>query len=144
MLLSSSRVAGSRRSASRRMSRAIGAATADPPPPCSMTMEQAYRGASTGAKATFVLNNVFARDILKMSQIEAALGTRVAVELPYDPYIYLKAINEGVPVVLGAQRTGAAERLTRLAAVAFELDAAPPMPALPDKRGSLLGGLIRR
>lgn len=99
---------------------------------------------STGAKATFVLNNVFARDILKMSQIEAALGTRVAVELPYDPYIYLKAINEGVPVVLGAQRTGAAERLTRLAAVAFELDAAPPMPALPDKRGSLLGGLIRR
>ena len=44
---------------------------------------------------------MFARDILKMSQIESALGTRVAVELPYDPYIYLKAVNEGVPVVLG-------------------------------------------
>ena len=29
----------------------------------------------TGTKATFVLNNMFARDILKMSQIESALGT---------------------------------------------------------------------
>jgi Flp pilus assembly CpaE family ATPase len=99
---------------------------------------------STGSKATFVLNNAFARDILKMGQIESALGTRVAVELPYDPYIYLKAINEGVPVVLGAPRSAAAERLTRLATVAFALDAAPPAPVLADKKGGRLGGLIRR
>ncbi len=100
---------------------------------------------STGTKATFVLNNMFARDILKMSQIESALGTRVAVELPYDPYIYLKAVNEGVPVVLGAPRSAAAERLSRLASVAFDLENAPPAPVLvPDKKGGRLGGLIRR
>jgi pilus assembly protein CpaE len=100
---------------------------------------------STGTKATFVLNNMFARDILKMSQIESALGTRVAVELPYDPYIYLKAVNEGVPVVLGAPRSAAAERLSRLASVAFDLENAPPAPVLvPDKKSGRLGGLIRR
>src|SRR4029077_7079891 len=102
---------------------------------------------STGAKATFVLNNMFARDILKMSQIESALGTRVAVELPYDPYIYLKAVNEGVPVVLGAPRSAAAERLTRLASVTFDLDAAPRAPVVAEKKeksGRRLGGLIRR
>jgi Flp pilus assembly CpaE family ATPase len=98
-------------------------------------------------KATFVLNNMFARDILKMSQIENALGTRVAVELPYDPYIYLKAVNEGVPVVLGAPRSAAAERLSRLASVAFDLDAAPRAPVVAEKKeksGRRLGGLIRR
>jgi hypothetical protein len=37
--------AGSRFWVSTRTSRAIGAATAEPPPPCSMMTEQAYRGA---------------------------------------------------------------------------------------------------
>ena len=56
---------------------------------------------SIGAKATFVLNNVFARDILKLRDIEAALGTKISLDLPYDPFLYLKAVNEGVPIVLG-------------------------------------------
>ena len=57
---------------------------------------------SIGAKATFVLNNVFARDILKLRDVEAALGTKISLDLPYDPFLYLKAVNEGVPIVLGA------------------------------------------
>ena len=64
---------------------------------------------SIGAKATFVLNNVFARDILKPRDIEAALGTKISIDLPYDPFLYLKAVNEGVPVVLGAPRSDAAD-----------------------------------
>ena len=58
--------------------------------------------ASIGAKSTFVLNNMFARDILKPRDIEAALGSRISSDLPYDPFLYLKAVNEGVPIVLGA------------------------------------------
>ena len=42
----------SRPCASRRMSRAIGAAIPDPEPPCSTTTDIAYLGAATGAKAT--------------------------------------------------------------------------------------------
>lgn len=97
---------------------------------------------SFGAKATFVLNNMFARAILKPRDIEAALGTRISMDLPYDPFLYLKAINEGVPVVIGAARSQAAERLTKLSATAFGRDAfSAPAPA-PARKGGLFG--IRR
>jgi pilus assembly protein CpaE len=73
-------------------------------------------------KSTFVLNNMFARDILKPRDIEAALGTKISLDLPYDPFLYLKAVNEGVPIVLGAPRSPASERLMRLSAMAFGTD----------------------
>ena len=65
-------------------------------------LEYLNEAGSGSAKSTFVLNNKFAREILKLRDVENALGTKVATELPYDPFMYLKAVNEGVPVVLGA------------------------------------------
>lgn len=91
-----------------------------------------------GAKATFVLNNMFAREILKPRDIDAALGTRITMDLPYDPFIYLKAVNEGVPVVLGAPRSAAAERLAKLSATAFGQDGFT-VPAEPRERRGLFG-----
>ena len=63
---------------------------------------------SIDAKGTFVLNNLFARDILKRRDVEAALGTKITLDLPYDSFLYLKAVNEGVPIILGAPRSAAA------------------------------------
>jgi pilus assembly protein CpaE len=77
---------------------------------------------SVSDKATFVLNNLFAREILRPRDVESALGTRVAIDLPYDPFLYLKAVNEGVPLVLGAPRSIMAERFTKLATAAFGAD----------------------
>jgi pilus assembly protein CpaE len=77
---------------------------------------------SVSEKATFVLNNLFAREILRPRDVESALGTRVAIDLPYDPFLYLKAVNEGVPIVLGAPRSPAAENLVKLCASAFGTD----------------------
>ena len=34
----------------------------------------------------------------------ASSGAKMAVELPYDPFLYLKAVNEGVPIVTGRAR----------------------------------------
>ncbi len=96
-----------------------------------------------GTKALFVLNNAFAREILKMRDIEAALGTRIESDLPYDPFLYLKAVNEGVPIVLGAPRSPAAERLVRLAGTAFGTDGFSAPEAVADRRG-LFGALRRR
>lgn len=94
---------------------------------------------SVSAKSTFVLNNMFARDILKLRDIESALGQRIAADLPYDPFIYLKAINEGVPVVLGAPRTAPAEQLAKLSGDAFG-EGGYQVPAdLPKKSGGLFG-----
>ena len=98
---------------------------------------------AVGAKALFVLNNAFAREILKMRDIEAALGTRIATELPYDPFLYLKAINEGVPIVLGASRSPAAERLIKLAGSAFGQDGLPALSPVVERRG-LFGALRRK
>jgi pilus assembly protein CpaE len=98
---------------------------------------------SIGAKATFVLNNVFARDILKLRDIEAALGTKISLDLPYDPFLYLKAVNEGVPVVLGAPRSPQAEKLVKLSTTAFGSDGFV-VPAVGSARKSSRFGLRRR
>ena len=91
-------------------------------------------------KTTFVLNNVFAREILKPRDVESFLGTKVSAELPYDPFIYLKASNEGVPIVTGAPRSIPAERLVKLSAAAFGEEGKAILGA-PDERKS--GGLFR-
>lgn len=97
---------------------------------------------TVGAKATFVLNNMFARDILKLHDVESALGTKVAAELPYDPFLYLKAANEGIPVVNGAKRSVVADRLVKLSMIAFgEGDGTGPGHAgsTEERRGGLFG-----
>jgi pilus assembly protein CpaE len=107
-------------------------------------LEYLNEAGTVAAKSTFVLNNQFAREILKLRDVESALGTRVASELPYDAFLYLKAVNEGVPIVLGAPRSLPAERFEKLAATAFGMDGitVPEVPA--PKRTRRLGGLIRR
>ncbi len=95
---------------------------------------------SVAAKSTFVLNNMFARDILRLRDIESALGQRIAADLPYDPFLYLKAVNEGVPVVLGAPRTAPAEQLVKLCAAAFgEGGYQVPADVPAKKSGGLFG-----
>ena len=85
-------------------------------------LEYLNEAGSVAAKSTFVLNNQFAREILKLRDVENALGTSVTSELPYDPFIYLKAVNEGVPIVMGAPKSIAAARFQKLAATAFGSD----------------------
>ena len=71
----------------------------------------------------------------------------MAVDLPYDPFIYLKAINEGIPVVRGAPRSLAAERLTQLAWTAFGegVTVAEPVEVEDHKSGfGLFGGRRKR
>jgi pilus assembly protein CpaE len=94
------------------------------------------------SKSIYVLNTAFAKQALRMRDIELALGTTVAVELPYDPLAYLNAANEGVPVVIGAPRTAAALRLIGLADSVFGSDAGESQPA-PAASGRF-GGLLRR
>lgn len=98
---------------------------------------------STPAKMTFVLNNAFARELLRPRDIEGALATRVTLELPYDPFVYLKAVNEGIPVVQGAPKSPAAERLMKLSRIVFGEDGAAAAGSDGAKKG-LLGGLLKR
>jgi pilus assembly protein CpaE len=94
-------------------------------------------------KCIFVLNNAFARQALRMRDIEAALGTRVAIELPYDPLAYLNAANEGIPVVIGAPRSAAAVHLTKLADMVLGDGTEPAAPEAPQPKPRF-GGLFGR
>jgi Flp pilus assembly CpaE family ATPase len=86
-----------------------------------------------------VLNNMFAREILKPRDVEAALGTKISMDLPYDPFLYLKAVNEGVPVVLGAPRATAADRLAKLSLSAFGADGFTVPEAVVERKSGRFG-----
>lgn len=82
-------------------------------------LEQLQDTGALGGRTVFVLNNAFARDLLKRSDIETALGHRLSAELPYDPIAYLKAVNEGNPVVRSAPKSPPADKLRALANAVF-------------------------
>jgi pilus assembly protein CpaE len=92
-------------------------------------------------ETSFVLNQIFAREMLRLRDIEEALDSKIALTIPYDAFAFLKSVNEGVPVVLGAPRSGAAEQLFRLATriTGGEASAAPA-----ERRSKGLGSLFGR
>jgi len=92
---------------------------------------------SISGKSTFVLNNMFAREILKPRDIESALGSRITTDLPYDPFLYLKASNEGVPIVTGSPKSTPAERLVKLSAAAFGEEGVSGAPVTDDRKPGL-------
>ncbi len=97
---------------------------------------------SAAASATFVLNHLFAREMLSMKQIEAAIGTKVEAEIPYDPGLYLKAINEGIPIVRSVPASLPARALGKLAATVS--GASEAAAAQRDDRRGRLGGFRLR
>jgi pilus assembly protein CpaE len=63
----------------------------------------------------FALNHIFEHDMLRLDDLERSLQTDIDAELLYDPIAYLKAVNEGVPVVAATTRGAAAARLEKVA-----------------------------
>ncbi len=88
-------------------------------------LEQLTENGSLGVQTVFVLNNAFARDLLKRSDVETVLGSKISAELPYDPIVYLKAVNEGNPVVRSAPKSPPAEKLRALATLVLGRTIAP-------------------
>ncbi|MBI2762859.1 MAG: AAA family ATPase [Chloroflexi bacterium] len=86
------------------------------------------------AHVSYVLNEIFARELLRLPDIEEALGTKVALTIPYDAFAFLKSVNEGVPVVQGTPRSLAAEQLSRFATRLAGLSSADLSPARRSKR----------
>ncbi len=112
-------------------------------------LDMANRTGTIGTKTMFVLNHIFARELIKARDVESSLGAKLEGSLPYDALVYLKAVNEGYPVVRGAADSPAADALRRLAAAAIPLEGGAAAvgstaPANQDKRGGLFGGLRRR
>lgn len=98
-------------------------------------------GGAQRAEPTIVVNEVYALQTLTPGDIETALGRRVAVRIPYDPLVYLRAANQGTPVFASAPTSQPARRFDQLAAVVLGEDA----PAsLQEARRRGLGGIFGR
>jgi pilus assembly protein CpaE len=91
-----------------------------------------------------VLNHIFARDMLRRSDIESALGTKVDIELPYDPALYLAAANAGEPIAAAAPRTAAGERLLALAGSLVGREAPVGQPGKTPSQRPSLTSLLKR
>lgn len=97
----------------------------------------AFLAAGIAPKQThFILNEQYAREMVRLREIEDAIGTKIALHLPYDAFLYLKAVNEGVPVVIGAPKSLIAERFSRLAGIVMG-EVAPG--SVEEKRKGLFG-----
>ncbi len=105
-----------------------------------LLLDQLSETGAVGATTMFVLNNAFARDLLRRGDVESALGAKITADLPYDPFIYLKAANEGVPVVRSAPKTAPATKLRELFGIVFGTED-PETPPGKERKG--LFGLRR-
>lgn len=93
------------------------------------------------AEPTVVVNEIYALQTLTQGDIENALGRRVAIRIPYDPLIYLRAANQGTPVFTSAPTSQPARRYDQLAAVLLGEDAPS---AVSDTRRRGLAGIFGR
>jgi pilus assembly protein CpaE len=93
-------------------------------------------------RAIFVVNNIYAKPTIQAEQIEEHLGIRVSLEIPYDGENFLRAVNEGQPLMSLARRSPGAAAIRRLAELTAEtrLDDEP----MPAQRRGLFRGLLGR
>jgi pilus assembly protein CpaE len=105
-------------------------------------MDHIGEAETLGSKSSFVVNHLFARDMLKLKDIEDTLGSKAVGEIPHDANTFLKAINEGVPVVLAAPKSPAAVRFRELASLLMGEMAAQSDTS--QARRGLFGGILRR
>ena len=98
-------------------------------------------GSAQRAEPTIVVNETYALQTLTPGDIETALGRRVAIRIPYDPLLYLRAANQGTPVFASAPTSQPSRRYDQLAAVILGEDA-PASLTEPRRRG--LGGFFGR
>ncbi len=99
-------------------------------------IDQLAETGAAGGKSIFVRNGLFAREILKPLDVEGAVGAKIGSTIPYDAFLYLKAVNEGNPIVRGAPRSAPADAFAKLADEVFGRDGAAAAVAAGGNGGS--------
>ncbi|MEP7158194.1 MAG: hypothetical protein ABI797_02110 [Chloroflexota bacterium] len=94
-------------------------------------------------RAIFVINEIYPKTPITADQIEEHVGVKVSQHVPYDSENFLRAVNEGQPLVLAARRSAAATSLKKLAEVLAETGA-DNGEGRPSKKGRRFGGILGR
>lgn len=94
-------------------------------------------------RTMFVVNNIYAKPTIRPDQIEEHLGIKVSLEIPYDGENFLRAVNEGQPLLALARRSPAAAAIRRLAELTADTRLDDEEEGRTARRG-LLRGLLGR
>ena len=80
-----------------------------------MLLEQLSEYEAPSERQVLVLNHIFAAGLVKRDDLRRSLQAPIDVEMPYDALIYLKAVNEGIPLTIGAPNSAPAAAIHKLA-----------------------------
>lgn len=78
-----------------------------------------------------LLNHLFENDMLRLDDLERSVQATIQAELPYDAVAYLRAVNEGVPVLSATSRGAAAAALEKVIAAVLD----EPSPSSKSQSG---------
>jgi pilus assembly protein CpaE len=103
----------------------------------SMSLLNAFLAETTPlqAKSLLVINHVLPTELLKARDVENLLRAKPAAEVPYVEVDMMRAVNEGVPIVIGRPASPAAVALRRLAQATMGIQAPTAQPAKQGRRG---------
>ena len=93
-------------------------------------------------RTVFVMNDIYPKSSITADQIEEHLSIKVGMTVPYDSENFLRAVNEGQPIVSLVRRSAATAALKRLAEMLSETGDDDGAEA-PRKKGRL-GGFLGR
>jgi pilus assembly protein CpaE len=96
--------------------------------------------ATLRARSLFVVNHIFPKELLKTRDIENLLRSKPAAEIPYTEVEMIRAVNEGVPLVLGRPGSPAAMAIHRVAQAVVGI----PTETASAAEGAKRRGLFRR
>jgi Flp pilus assembly CpaE family ATPase len=91
-----------------------------------------------------VVNHIYPKAMINSEQIEEHLGIKIGLEIPYDGDNFVKAVNEGQPLMTIAHRSPAAAAIRKLAAQMTTGSAFDANSAQPQQRKGLFRGLLGR
>jgi len=94
-----------------------------------MLLEQLAEFEAPSERQVLVLNHIFAAGLVKRDDLRRSLQVPIDIEIPYDPLLFLKAVNEGIPLVIGAPNSAPAQAIRRLAALLLVEPAHDPAAA---------------
>jgi pilus assembly protein CpaE len=87
------------------------------------------------ATSHIVINHVFPKELLKTRDVENLLRTKPAAEVPYTEVEMIRAVNEGVPIVIGHPTSPAAGALRRVAQAIIGIEQMAMPEGRPERRG---------
>ena len=114
-----------------------------------MLLEQLSEYEAPSERQVLVLNHIFAAGLVKREDLRRSLQAPIDIEIPYDALVYLKAVNEGIPLMIGAPNSNPAAAIRRLTEALIGDDPAEsstPVASVGADRGRkpILRGLRRR